>query len=291
MHIQKIELGTQSLLSWMKGDTTPEGCLDLAWTGQAGFILQTARYRLGIDLYLSDSLAEKHGNEIFSHSRMTKSPISAQELSACGLDMLLATHGHTDHLDPDTIKPLFQVKKRPLCIVPRSIGELALERGVPLQRMVLLNAGESFHMDQLSITAIASAHEHLADDADGNSMYLGYVMDIGGVRVFHSGDSVPYPGLEETLAACRIDIGLLPVNGRDAFRTSHGVLGNFTVEEAGDIVRKAGITVLIPHHVQMFSFNTVEPQAIAERLRGKGFSPDSDFIIPDVREVYRIVSG
>lgn len=38
----------------------PEARLALFWLGQAGFILDTPRLRLVIDLYLSDSLAEKH---------------------------------------------------------------------------------------------------------------------------------------------------------------------------------------------------------------------------------------
>ncbi len=53
-----------------------------------------------------------------------------------------------------------------------------------------------------------------------------------------SGDCVPYAGLDVALAKRRIDIALLPVNGRDDFRRSHGVPGNFTVDEARPILRE-----------------------------------------------------
>lgn len=50
-------------------------------------------------------------------------------------------------------------------------------------------------LPQLSITALASAHESLSVDENGQHAWLGYVLDLGGLRIYHSGDCIPYPRL------------------------------------------------------------------------------------------------
>ena len=74
--------------------------------------------------------------------------------------------------------------------------------------------------------------EELRTDAQGNHHFLGYVLYLGSAAIYHSGDCVPFAGLDEELAACGVDVALLPVNGRDQQRRSHGILGNFTFDEA-----------------------------------------------------------
>jgi L-ascorbate metabolism protein UlaG (beta-lactamase superfamily) len=70
--------------------------------------------------------------------------------------------------------------------------------------------------------------------------------------LYHSGDTVVYPGLADELLTQRIDAALLPVNGR-----GKGVAGNMTFDEAMALCVAAKIPVLLPHHFGMFAFNTV----------------------------------
>jgi L-ascorbate metabolism protein UlaG (beta-lactamase superfamily) len=85
----------------------------------------------------------------------------------------------------------------------------------------------------------------------------------------------PDPGLEEWLHARPIDVALLPVNGRDEFRRSRNVPGNFTLEEAVGLCHQVNIPIMIGHHFGMFEFNTVNVeetehhfQHIRQELRG-----------------------
>ena len=55
----------------------------------------------------------------------------------------------------------------------------------------------------------------------------------------------------------------LPINGRDPAR---GVPGNMTAAEAVDLADRVRPRFVVPHHYDMFTFNTV-PVA---RLRGRG---------------------
>jgi L-ascorbate metabolism protein UlaG (beta-lactamase superfamily) len=113
---------------------------------------------------------------------------------------------------------------------------------------------------------LPSAHEELAVDATGNSLYLGYVLYLGDRTFYHSGDCVPFTELDSLLMAKGVQIALLPVNGRDEFRRAHNVPGNFTIDEALAICEKANIQLFIPHHFGMFEFNTVEIEQIQQVL-------------------------
>jgi L-ascorbate metabolism protein UlaG (beta-lactamase superfamily) len=112
------------------------------------------------------------------------------------------------------------------------------------------------------VTPIPAAHETLERDTRGHHRYLGYVMRLPEATIYHSGDCIPYPGLSDALAAHRIDVALLPVNGRDAFRASHGMPGNFTLAEAAALCREQSIPTMIAHHFGMFEFNTIAREDI-----------------------------
>jgi L-ascorbate metabolism protein UlaG (beta-lactamase superfamily) len=114
--------------------------------------------------------------------------------------------------------------------------------------------------------ALASAHEVLATDAAGQQRFLGYVIQFGGLRIYHSGDCVPYPGLAAELRRHAVHVAILPVNGRDAVRSAAGIPGNFTFDEAVELCRQAGIDSLLPCHFGMFDFNTVDEAWLDRRI-------------------------
>jgi L-ascorbate metabolism protein UlaG (beta-lactamase superfamily) len=63
--------------------------------------------------------------------------------------------------------------------------------------------------------------------------------------------------LTDRLKRWKLDISLLPINGRDPAR---GVPGNFTAEEAARLGQQISTEIVIPCHYEMFEFNTVSPQ-------------------------------
>ena len=101
---------------------------------------------------------------------------------------------------------------------------------------------------------------------DQGFLYLGYVLRAGGVTVWHSGDTVPWPGQVERLLPFHVDLALLPVNGRDALRAANGVPGNLTLEEAVALTDAIGARAMLGHHFGLFDFNTLDPEEGAARL-------------------------
>lgn len=235
----------------------------LWWLGQAGFVIAQGGLRIVIDAYLSDSLAQKYVGSRFPHRRMMPPPVEPGGLT--GIDWLLCSHGHTDHMDPGTIPALLAANPAARVLAPRAERARALERGVPEARLVLIDAGETVDLGGVICTATPAAHEDLARRPEGYP-YLGYALTGGGVTLWHSGDTIPFAGLAEWLAPLRVDLALLPVNGRDATRAANGVPGNLTLEEAVALSDAIGARAMLGHHFGLFDFNTLDPVDGAAQL-------------------------
>lgn len=240
----------------------PEPGIRLYWLGQAGFIMEASGKRIVIDPYLSDSLAEKYRGTERPHIRMMPPPVAVDETGV--VDLVVCTHAHTDHMDPGTLKPLLQRNPDIAMIAPRAALAQAIARsGLGEDRLILLSGGETFDFDAgISMTATRAAHETLATDAAGNNCFLGYMFDFGGMRLWHSGDCIPFPDLEEEISALRPDVALLPVNGRHPQLSQNGVPGNFNLEEAIALSQSIDCPHMVAHHYGLFDFNTERPETI-----------------------------
>lgn len=239
--------------------------INLWWLGQAGFAFRYGRTLGLIDPYLSDFLSEKYKNTEFPHIRMIPPPIEPFEVR--NVSIVLCTHKHSDHMDPETLPLILENSPQAVLVLPTAEKGTAGRMGISNDRMKTINAGERhFFTAEISITAIAAAHEEQQVDADRNHHFLGYILKFGDRKVYHSGDCIPYPGLENRLAAHQIDLALLPVNGRDQYRRRRNIPGNFTLTEAIQLCRRAKIPVMIGHHFGMFDFNTVDLSEAQIRL-------------------------
>ena len=247
----------------------------IAWLGQAGFIVRAGRERILIDPYLSNSLEEKYRGTDRPHPRMMSAPVTVPEL--LGVDLVLCTHRHTDHMDGQTLSQIAILNPGCRFVVPRAELARALSLGLPAERLISIEAGEEFETG-IAIKAVPSAHESLETNERGEHRYLGYILRLPQVTIYHSGDTVPYEGLAKRLANERIDIALLPVNGR-----GKGVAGNLTFNEAVALCREARIPEMIPHHFGMFAFNTIDPGALAAEAAKIG---DITCHIPDARSSF-----
>ena len=239
------------------------GVVHIWWLGQAGFLVEHPGGRLIVDPYLSDSLATKYAGQRYPHRRLPAAPVLPQRLH--DVDLALHTHAHTDHLDPLTVAGLL-THNQPRFVAPRARREIALSRGIPAHLLVEVTAGDVLALEGARVEVVPAAHEVITVDDAGDHVFVGYVIDVGGVRVYHSGDCVPFAGQAELLAGLDVDVALLPVNGRDPERLANGVPGNFTVDEAVALCRAAGIPALVCHHFGLFDFNTVDPDELVTRL-------------------------
>jgi L-ascorbate metabolism protein UlaG (beta-lactamase superfamily) len=102
----------------------------------------------------------------------------------------------------------------------------------------------------------------LADD--GNCSFVGYIVSTAEIALYHSGDTLVTDELRRVLARERIDVALLPVNGRDYFREAAGLVGNMDGREAVRLATEVGVALLVPMHWDLFAGNTVRPGAVVD---------------------------
>jgi L-ascorbate metabolism protein UlaG (beta-lactamase superfamily) len=240
----------------------PAGEVRIYWLGQAGFLITTDRCRIVIDPYLSDSLAEKYRDKHFAHVRLMPAPVRSEEMSP--VDLVLVTHHHTDHMDGQTLQSIAAANPACRFIVPRASLALAAERiAAGPERLIGVDAGErSEPLAGIAVTAFRAAHESLERSAEGWHRFLGYGIEIGGIRLYHSGDTIPFDGLVDDVGPFAAHLALLPVNGRSAELSDAGIAGNLTLDEALALAEDIGAGDMIAHHYGMFAFNTEDPAAI-----------------------------
>ena len=240
--------------------------LHLWWLGQSGFLVQWQGRHLLLDPYLSDSLTHKYAATDKPHVRMTGRVIAPERLDF--IDVVTSSHNHTDHLDRETLVPL--LKKNPALelVVPEANRAFVCDRlGLALEQPRGLIAGETKCFGMFTLTGVPAAHPTLEQDEWGRHKFLGYVIECGDFRIYHSGDTLHYEGMEALLAPHPVDVALLPINGD---RPERRVAGNLNGREAVTLAKAIGAGVVIPCHYDLFEFNTASPEEFVRTAQELG---------------------
>ncbi len=229
--------------------------LHVWWLGQSGFLIQWEGEHLLLDPYLSDSLTRKYAGTDKPHVRMTERVIAPERLDF--IHVVSSSHNHTDHLDGDTLVPLLSANPGLTILVSEANRDFAANRlQLPPKRLTGITANHPVRVGSFLFNSIPSAHEALEYDEAGNSRYIGLVVQAGPWTLYHSGDTARYPGMADRLRQWRIDLALLPINGRDPVR---GVAGNLSGTEAAQLAYDIKAGLVVPCHYEMFEFNTATP--------------------------------
>ena len=252
-----------ALLADIHASNRRDGGFRLWWLGQSGFLLQWQGVHVLLDPYLSDSLTKKYSQTDKPHVRMTEQVIDPAQLLF--VDIATSTHNHTDHLDADTLCPILERNPNLKLVVPEAnrafvIERLKIDPAIPIG----LNHGTSVELSGIKFSGVASAHETLDRDEHGRARYLGYVLQFGGWSIYHSGDTVRYEGMAEKLRPFKIDVALLPINGRAPERR---IPGNLFGREAAQLAKDIAAKLVIPCHYEMFEFNTASPDEFVDECR------------------------
>ena len=230
----------------------------LTWLGQAGFVLELDGLRVLIDPFTSDH-----------ETRLVSAP--DEESLATGVDWLLVTHEHLDHFVVGFVRALDRHSPGAGLVVPSPLVEEA-ERIAPRLGVVGVRPGDRTRLsDRVGVHVMPAWHGiEPADgytqgfDETGGSRFVGFVVGTADVSIYHSGDSIVTDELRAALAGEQIDVALLPINGRDYYRESLGLVGNMDGREALHLARELGVQLLVPMHWDLFAGNTVRPGALVD---------------------------
>ena len=262
----KPALQGEAFLADVRDAASSQDDLHIWWLGQSGFLVQWRGSHLLFDPYLSDSLTRKYAATDKPHTRMTGLVISPDTLDF--IDLTTSSHNHTDHLDGETLTALIQANPKMELLVPLANRTFAAERmDMDPEQLETIDAGQSIALGPFEVHAVPAAHEDLAKDDLGRHQFVGYVAKLGPWTVYHSGDTIPYDGMEEILRQWKIDVALLPINGR---RPERRVAGNLWGREAANLAKAIGVRMVIPCHYDMFEFNTETPEEFEATCQALG---------------------
>lgn len=233
------------------------GTFYLWWLGQSGFLLQWNGKRILLDPYLSDSLTKKYADTEKPHTRMSERVLAPEMLK--NISIVTSSHNHTDHLDAETLIPIFENNPAAKFIIPEANRSFVIARlGCNESFPIGLNDNVSVTIDEsdgsrISFHGIPAKHNEIDRDEKGNCKYMGYVIEWGPYKIYHSGDTLWFDEMVGLLKPFNIDVAILPINGNKPERK---VAGNLDCREAAELGRAIDAKWVIPCHYDLFTFNT-----------------------------------
>jgi L-ascorbate metabolism protein UlaG (beta-lactamase superfamily) len=115
-------------------------------------------------------------------------------------DLILVTHEHFDHCSPEDVA---RIQQPGTVIVTEKDSAEKLSGDVRV-----MTPGESLVLDGLTVEAVPAYNTNKDFHPKANG-WLGFIIDIDDVRIYHAGDSDYIPEMEDL----DVDIALLPVSG------------------------------------------------------------------------------
>lgn len=221
--------------------------MQVTWIGQAGLLIRARETNILIDPYLSDSVG------VQDPAKGRRVPVE-EGLFSLHPDVLVFTHGHLDHYDPETAEKYFAQKEPFLVLAPGSCWQRARKNGGP-HNYVLFDCGTQWTEGQVRFTAVPAVH---SDDHA-----IGVLIEAEGKRLYITGDTL-YS--EKILAELPegIDAVFLPVNG---------VGNNMNMADAARFAHACGAKTAVPLHVGMMDDLSPEDFACENRTVLRIYEP------------------
>ncbi|SEK86345.1 L-ascorbate metabolism protein UlaG, beta-lactamase superfamily [Paenibacillus sp. cl141a] len=244
--------GPEQLIDEINRTSTTYGMAAVWFLGQESVVLKGGEVVIYIDPYMSADLERKAGFQ-----RAFPAPLQPEHIT--NANMVLITHEHDDHMDLGTIAVIAKQNPETAFVAPACCHEAMRGAGVAPEQLFAAVCDEWQQFDGFRLMAIPAAHETLDEHEEFGHRFVGYLVDIQGVLIYHAGDTVVYPGLVERLQAHSIDIGMVPINGGDAFRRKDGIVGNMGFREAAELAAASAFDLTIPMHYDIFPWNGEKP--------------------------------
>ncbi len=191
-----------------------------------------------------------------------KSPRPAASVDRC--DLLLVTHGHSDHMG-DAVAIASRTRPAWPCIHEMSLW---LGRRLPggNDAVTGMNKGGTFEAAGLKVTMVTAVHS--AGDWNAQleaPMYLGdpagFVVELeNGYRIYHAGDTDVFGDMRLIGELWHPDLALLPIGG------------HYTMDPRGAAlaVELLGVTDVMPIHYGTFPILAGTPDQLRAELSQRG---------------------
>jgi L-ascorbate metabolism protein UlaG (beta-lactamase superfamily) len=231
----------------------PPGALGIHWFGQSSLAFKDAA---GTIVQVDPYFPTERPDDRFIHAAP---PLDETTLRT---DVVLLTHNHRDHTWPDSCLSIHASFPHCRFVGPAESVENLASAGIARERLTTVTAGEQADLGGL-VVHVVYAKPPAGVPADGikppDVQHFGYVVEMGGVRAYVSGDPINtfanHTELTDPIAALRPDIG---------FFTTHPSEGEFPFFDGSvKMVQAVGVKTAVPTHYQCFVKRNYDAQAWA----------------------------
>lgn len=181
----------------------------IEWLGHASFLITYKEKKIFIDPFkIKDNITDR-------------------------ADLILITHSHYDHCSPKDISKLLKEKTIIVCPADCNSKLNRIQRTLDIR---IIEPNRKMNIEDVLVETIP-AYNINKSFHKREYHWLGYIIKVGKVSIYHSGDTDLIPEMKE-LKNKNIDIALLPVGG----------IYTMNSEEASEAVKIINPKIAVPMH-------------------------------------------
>ena len=206
--------------------------MKIIWLGQAGLLFIKNGFKIMIDPYLSDSV-EKINPASFRRQAVDESLFEIKP------DVMIFTHNHLDHYDPETVCRFISADTNIVVLSPASVWQEVRKIGGN-NNYIQFNRHTVWTENGIKFTAVKAEHSDISA--------IGVIIDDGDKKYYVTGDTLYN---EEIFGDIPNDIYavFLPVNG---------VGNNMNMTDAARFAKRINAERTVPMHIGMFDEITAD---------------------------------
>lgn len=178
-------------------------------------------------------------------------------------DMVISTHDHLDHCDPDTLRPIYANTNARFAAAPSSARMMA-GWGFAAERVWTMRPGATLTVGDVTLMAYPSRDYEEEDAAT-------FVLTSGGCSVFIGGDTLYLDDLVRVGREHTIDLAIFALA-----RNRPDIIAQQVYADAAEIARAAralGARRVLPVHWDIWREWVEDPHTVAPHLVGSGIEP------------------
>ena len=212
--------------------------MKITWLTQAGLLFENGNIKIMVDPYFSDSVGKLDPKK----ARRIPAEISYLDSEP---DVVLITHDHLDHLDPETVEALIAKAKKPITFIAPGNAYMKLVKYGGDHNYVMLNPHSVWSERGITFYAVHAEHS--------DRTAAGFILDDGEKTYYVSGDTLyNYDVIDEVLELVEdgVDYAFIPINGKG---------NNMNAKDAADFAYEIDAKCAVPIHWGLF--DSIDPES------------------------------
>ena len=202
--------------------------MKITWMGQAGLLIETEGVKIIVDPYLTDSVVKVNPKNY----RRVPADESFFDIVP---DVIICTHNHLDHVDPETLPVYLGRGGSILCLAPEAAWSEMKKYGGD-HNYVKFNRGSQWTLGGVRFYAVRAEHS--------DPHPIGVIIEAEGKRLYVTGDTLYNTAIfEDVLSFAPIDAVFVPING---------VGNNMNMADAARFCEVIRPRVAVPIHWGLF---------------------------------------